>query len=174
MFNIPNLLTLFRLILVPVFLYLLSLVAVWAPWACLGIGLLMSLTDILDGYLSRKLGQITDLGKVFDPTVDKIAGISMVAGLYFFRGLPLAFVIFKAGKEFLMLVRGIIIVRKWSNIPSANRWGKTAFVLLFISMVPFVLDILPEVRMYFLLAAALAEFAALLSYYVELFTHQKT
>ncbi len=167
--NVPNLLTLLRLALVPVFVYFLSLgAAPWAIPACFAAGLSIAITDILDGYLGRRLNQVTNLGKILDPIVDKIVSMAMLGGLYFFRGLPLAFIIFKAVKELLLLPRGIIVLRRGSEAPSANRWGKAACVVLFAAMIPYVIDVLPGRRVYFLWIAAAAEIAALVGYYVEM------
>ena len=171
MLNVPNLLTFLRLALAPVFIYFLSLgsAAPWAIYACFATGITIALTDILDGYIGRRLNQVTNLGKILDPIVDKIVGVAMLVGLYFFRGLPLAFIIFKVVKELLLLPRGIIVLRRGSEVPSANRWGKAACVVLFAAMIPYVIDTLPQERVYFLWIAAVVEIAALVSYYVELF-----
>jgi CDP-diacylglycerol--glycerol-3-phosphate 3-phosphatidyltransferase len=169
MFNTPNLLTLLRLALAPVFVYFLSLDAHWAIAACFATGAAMGVTDILDGYFGRKLNQITDLGKILDPTVDKIAAVTMLGGLYWFRELPLAFIIFKIIKELLFLPRGIIILKRPGNIPSANRWGKTACVILFAAMIPYVINAWSDTRVYFLWVAAVVEIVALISYYAEFF-----
>ena len=170
MLNIPNLLTLLRLALAPVFVYFLSHGdAPWAIIACFSTGAAMGITDILDGYLGRRLNQITTLGKILDPTVDKIAAVMMLGGLYWFRELPLAFIVFKVIKELLFLPRGIIVLRRPGKIPSANLWGKAACVVLFAAMIPYVIDILPETRVYWLWVAAAVEITALASYYVNLF-----
>ena len=171
MLNIPNLLTLLRLALAPVFVYFLSLDTPWAIAACFSTGAAMGVTDILDGYFGRKLNQITDLGKILDPTVDKIAAVTMLGGLYWFRALPLAFIIFKVVKELLFLPRGIIILKRPGKIPSANWWGKASCTVLFAAMIPYVIDVLPETRVYFLWVAAAVEIIALVSYYVDLLTN---
>ena len=169
MFNVPNLLTFLRLALAPVFVYFLSFGTIsWAIPACFATGMAMGITDILDGYLSRRLNQVTNLGKILDPIVDKISAVIMLGGLYFFRGLPLAFIIFKAVKELLLLPRGIIVLQRESEVPSSNTWGKAACVILFFAMIPFVINVLAETRVYFLWVAAVAEIAALTSYYAEL------
>ncbi len=127
----------------------------------------MGVTDILDGYFGRKLNQITDMGKILDPIVDKIAAVTMLGGLYWFRELPLAFIVFKIIKELLFLPRGLIVLKRPDKIPSANRWGKAACVVLFAAMIPYVLDVLPETRVYFLWVTAAVEIVALVSYYID-------
>ena len=135
--------------------------------SCFAAGAVMALTDTLDGYLGRRLNQITKLGKMLDPTVDKIAAVIMLGGLYWFRELPPAFIVFKVIKELLFLPLVIIVLRRPSEIPSANRWGKTACVVLFVTMIPYVIDALPETRVYFLWVAAVVEIIALTNYYID-------
>ncbi|MFM7368913.1 MAG: CDP-alcohol phosphatidyltransferase family protein, partial [Sphaerospermopsis kisseleviana] len=70
--NIPNTITFSRLLGIPFLLYGLYIPTPQAKWVCLTIFLIAALTDWLDGYLARKLNQITDLGKFLDPLVDKL------------------------------------------------------------------------------------------------------
>ena len=95
--------------------------------------------------------------------------VAMLVGLYFFRGLPLNFIVFKAVKELLLLPRGVVILRRGGNIPSANVWGKAACVVLFLAMWPYVVDVMRETRDIFLWVAAAAEVTALAGYYMEFF-----
>lgn len=168
LFNGPNLLTILRLLLVPVLLWFLSKTEPWAPLACFGTGIFMGITDLLDGFIGRKFGQVTDLGKALDPLVDKIFGVALVAGLYFYRDLPLAFVIFIIAKELVLAVRSLIIFRSWSAVPSANMWGKVGFVVFLLTMATYVVDALPGSRVYFLWITAAIHTSALISYYAEL------
>ena len=71
--TIPNVLTMIRLLLVPVFVVLFLK---GHKMASLGVFIAASLTDMLDGYLARKLNQITDFGKLFDPLADKLMVLS--------------------------------------------------------------------------------------------------
>ncbi len=71
MINLPTWITLSRLLAVPVLLFELHNPAIEARWIGLAVFLVASGTDWLDGYLARKLNQITELGKFLDPLVDK-------------------------------------------------------------------------------------------------------
>ena len=66
--NLPNRLTLLRIVLVPVMVLLCAL-SLW-PWA-LAVFFLAAVTDTLDGYLARRYGLVTDFGKFLDPVADK-------------------------------------------------------------------------------------------------------
>ena len=70
--NIPNLLTVLRVLLIPVFIALFYLPFSWSYWAASGVCALASATDWLDGYLARRLGQSTPFGAFLDPVADKL------------------------------------------------------------------------------------------------------
>ena len=70
--NLPNKLTILRIILVAVFMFFLSLNGVWAKAAALITFLTASFTDFLDGYIAKKNNMVTSFGKLMDPIADKI------------------------------------------------------------------------------------------------------
>ncbi len=72
MLNLPNALTVFRILLVPVLVVVLLTSIEGKEWWGLGLFLLASLTDLLDGFIARRWGKITRLGKLLDPAADKI------------------------------------------------------------------------------------------------------
>lgn len=83
--NLPNRITLLRLVIAIVFFALLSRHSQYQPqpallYVCLGLFIVAAVTDILDGYLARKQNQITALGRVLDPFVDKV----LVCGAFIF------------------------------------------------------------------------------------------
>ncbi len=70
--NIPNILTLLRIIMIPVCVGVYYVPQTWALWAASGIFLAAAITDWFDGYLARKLGQSTPFGAFLDPVADKL------------------------------------------------------------------------------------------------------
>ena len=87
--TIPNILTLSRLALIPLFLWLMS-----RPdrryWVWGGVVIIYGIvSDILDGYLARKLNQITETGKILDPLADKITAGALAVFCVLERGLPI-------------------------------------------------------------------------------------
>ena len=72
MLNIPNLLTLFRIFLIPVFVILFYLPYEWSNQWAAGMFVLAAITDWFDGYLARRLNQSTPFGAFLDPVADKI------------------------------------------------------------------------------------------------------
>lgn len=91
MFTIPNILTMSRIAWIPVMIVLFSLesaMGLSATWICLGIYALASITDFFDGYLARKLNQVSDFGTFLDPISDKIFVVSVLVLLVGYGRLP--------------------------------------------------------------------------------------
>lgn len=72
MWNTPNLLTLLRILLIPVFIGVFYIPAVWTPFACALVFTIAALTDWLDGYLARRWRQTSPFGAFLDPVADKL------------------------------------------------------------------------------------------------------
>ena len=72
MWNVPNILTLLRIFLIPVFVGFFYLPFAWARLACALVFGLAALTDLVDGYLARRWGQTSALGAFLDPVADKL------------------------------------------------------------------------------------------------------
>jgi len=129
--TIPNVLTMIRLILVPVFVVLFLR---GHKMASLAVFVAASLTDMLDGYLARKLHQITDFGKLFDPLADKLMVLSAmvcqgIAGVF-----PWSAIIIVACKELLMVLGGLFMLNR-DVVVYSNYVGKTAQVCFIISLI---------------------------------------
>jgi CDP-diacylglycerol---glycerol-3-phosphate 3-phosphatidyltransferase len=118
--TIPNWITFSRLLGIPFLLYGLYNPTTQAKWICLAIFLVAALTDWLDGYLARKLNQISDLGKFLDPLVDKFLVLAPLMVLIELGKVP-------AWGVFLILARELAIAG-WrvnqTQITGANIWGK--------------------------------------------------
>ncbi len=129
--TIPNVLTILRMILIPVFVVLFFK---GLKMASLGVFCAASLTDMLDGYLARKLNQITDFGKLFDPLADKLMVITAMVCQTFWGPLPLIAVIIVAAKELVMVLGGMFMLNRGVVVYS-NYFGKTAQVGFIASLV---------------------------------------
>ncbi len=118
--NIPNSITFSRLLGIPIILYALKTPTNQNLWISLVIFLIASATDFLDGYLARKLNQVTDLGKFLDPLVDKLLILAPLLALIELGKVP-------AWGVFLILSRELTIAG-WrvnqSKVSGANIWGK--------------------------------------------------
>jgi CDP-diacylglycerol---glycerol-3-phosphate 3-phosphatidyltransferase len=118
--NIPNTITFSRILGIPFILYLLQNPTTQSRWICLGIFLICALTDWLDGYLARKLNQITDLGKFLDPLVDKLLVLAPLLSLIELKQIPAWGVFIILGRE--LTVAGWRVNQ--TSISGANIWGK--------------------------------------------------
>ncbi len=118
----PNWFTTLRILLAPfVALFVLREQFV----AAIGLFVLASLTDFIDGALARTRGQITNLGKVLDPIADKLLiGVLTVTMVWIYLSSSLAVII--VAIEFLFIIGGFWRLSK-GIIPSANWWGKIKF-----------------------------------------------
>ncbi|MDJ0556039.1 MAG: CDP-diacylglycerol--glycerol-3-phosphate 3-phosphatidyltransferase [Microcoleaceae cyanobacterium MO_207.B10] len=118
--NIPNWITFSRLLGVPLILYTLANPTNHSRWICMIIFIVAAGTDFLDGYLARKLNQVTDLGKFLDPLVDKLLVLAPLLALIELGKVP-------AWGVFLILGRELTIAG-WrinqTKISGANIWGK--------------------------------------------------
>lgn len=137
--NLPTWITLVRLLGVPVVLYGLQVPSVVSPWLTLAFFLGIAATDWLDGYLARRLNQVTELGKFLDPLVDKLMVMAPLLGLLAIGRLPVWGV-------FLILARELAIAG-WrvnqTQITGANLWGKAKTVSQ-IAAIALLLVPLPE------------------------------
>ena len=129
--TIPNVLTMIRLILIPVFVVLFFS---GLRKAALAVFVAASLTDMLDGYLARKLNQITDFGKLFDPLADKLMVLTAMVCQAIAGVFPWAAVIIVACKELYMVLGGMFMLKRGVVVYS-NLIGKAAQVCFIASLV---------------------------------------
>ena len=130
--NIPNILTMFRFCLIPVYIFAFATNIDKTPagW----IFIIASITDVLDGYIARKFNMMTKQGQLLDPLADKLMQLTVVISLLIAQIIPLWFVIILALKEVLMIIGGIFLYSKKTFVKS-NIFGKVNTVILFITMV---------------------------------------
>ena len=106
--NIPNVLTMLRIILIPVFVAVVfSTPHDRDKIAALVIFAAASITDMFDGMLARKLNQITDFGKLFDPLADKVMVVTAMVCQALIGVFPWIAIIIVGVKELIMMLGGI-------------------------------------------------------------------
>jgi cardiolipin synthase len=138
MWTIPNLVTLLRLLCIPLFLYTLFGRENRAGAALL-LGALGA-TDWVDGFLARRLGQVSEFGKVFDPTVDRLLFIVAITAILIDGSMPLWFGLALLIRE--VLVGAMMVVATFVfGMPRIDvTWlGKTATFLLMFAVPAFLL-----------------------------------
>ena len=131
--TIPNLLSFFRLCLIPVFMWLYC---VERNYLWTGIILIISgLTDTVDGIIARKFNMISDLGKVLDPIADKVTQAAMLFCLLTRFPLMIAPLALMVVKEFFMGVTGLLVIQKTGKVFGADWHGKVNTWLLYAMMI---------------------------------------
>lgn len=149
--NLPNKLTIFRIILVPImviipFLGITGTISgIPISWIIIDlIFILASITDKLDGYLARKNNQITTFGKFLDPLADKILVLAAMTILVEMTKLPAWIPIIVLTREFMVSGYRLVAVEKGGKVIAASKWGKLktvtqmiAIILAFVDLNPF-------------------------------------
>ena len=132
--NIPNALTMLRLVLIPVFVVVFfNTPRDQDKIAALVVFAVASITDMFDGMLARKLNQITDFGKLFDPLADKLMVVTAMVCQAIIGVFPWAAIAVVAAKELIMFFGGMYMLSKGVVVYS-NYWGKTAQVFFIASL----------------------------------------
>ncbi|MGK7907346.1 MAG: CDP-diacylglycerol--glycerol-3-phosphate 3-phosphatidyltransferase [Synechococcus sp.] len=128
--NLPTWITVSRLLAVPIILIGLTLDTFTWHQIALAAFLLGACTDWLDGYLARKLNQVTDLGKLLDPLVDKLLVLAPLLCLVQLQQIP-------AWGVFLLLARELAISgwrSQLKQMAGANWWGKGKTVMQIVAI----------------------------------------
>ena len=159
--NLPNKLTVVRMVLVPFFVaaLLLSKTNDSLKWVALALFVIASLTDFADGYIARKYNLVTNFGKFMDPLADKILTISGMICLVELGRIPSWIVVIIVAREFI--ISGFRLVAAENGVViAANYWGKfkTTFqmimIILMIMNIP-QLQIVTNIVMWIALALTL-------------------
>lgn len=136
--NIPNILTILRFVLIPIFAYFLSIRHfITAVLLFLASGL----TDVLDGYIARKYDLVTSWGKIADPLADKL--MQLTAFIILSQGLkiiPIELVLIILAKEILMGLGAIVLYRQKKYVVSANWYGKMTTVIFYLAIIMLMFD----------------------------------
>ncbi len=126
--TIPNLLSFFRLLLIPVFIW--SYRVKEDRFLATGILLLSGVTDIVDGIIARKFNMVSDFGKVLDPVADKLSQIAMLYCLLSVFPLMMIPLIATIVKGLYMIFSGLLVIKRTGVVDGADWHGKAATVLL--------------------------------------------
>lgn len=134
--HIPNILSIFRIFLIPVFVrHMLAGETLYAAVTLAASGV----TDTLDGTLARKFGWVSQLGKVLDPIADKLTQLTVCVVLaYLLRDYWVFFLILLL-KELIMMIAGAYLLSQQVKLDGAKWCGKVATILFYCSMTVIVL-----------------------------------
>lgn len=168
--NLPNKLTLFRVVLIPFFVVfmLVNVTGNTDKWIALIIFIIASLTDLLDGKIARKYNLITDFGKFMDPLADKLLVCSALICLVSLNRIPAWIVIIIIAREFI--ISGFrLIAADNGRVIAASYWGKFKTTFQMIMVILMIADIsqlfiLTQIIMY---AALILTVVSLVDYLVK-------
>lgn len=139
--NLPNKLTLFRVILIPFFVFfLLTDMAPGSKWIALAIFIVASLTDLLDGKIARKYNLVTNFGKFMDPLADKLLVSSALICFVELSKIPAWIIIIIISREFIISGFRLIASDKGVVI-AAGIWGKVKTTIQMIMVIVLIMDI---------------------------------
>lgn len=164
---IPNLISISRVLLLPVFIYYLSLgkEAFWITILLFGI---IIVTDFLDGFLSRLLNMGSDLGKMLDPVADKIVIAAVAISLIVYKDFPLWYFIFLMVKDLFIMLGGIYLYKFKGHVVYANFWGKLTTVSLAVLVVHYLFsDYIFYPIDYPFIITVIISFISTISYFLE-------
>jgi len=134
--TVPNAVTGLRLLGLPLFAWLVLVPGrLWAGFAVLGV---VATSDWVDGYLARRLGQVSKIGETFDPVVDRLLLIFTVATLLAIDAIPLALVLAVVIRDVVLLGGALLIFGTLTPMP-VSRLGKTGTALLLFGVPGFLL-----------------------------------
>lgn len=141
--TIPNLLSLFRILLIPVIIWLYCVQKAYT--GTILVIALSGFTDIIDGKIARKFNMVSDVGKVLDPIADKLTQAVLVICLIARYPRMRALLSLFAVKECLMLLWGYWTLKRTDTINSAKWYGKLSTVVLYAVMMTLILFVdIPE------------------------------
>jgi len=130
-FTIPNCLSFFRLALVPVFLWFV--IVGWDAWA-LVVLIVASITDFLDGFLARRLHQVSRLGQLLDPAADRLYIFAALIGLAWRDLLPWWLVGIIIARDVMLLGLGIVLANHGHGPLPVHHLGKVATFALLVAL----------------------------------------
>ena len=133
--TIPNIISFIRILLIVPFIIFFILGEYLVAFSFI---VLSGISDCLDGFLARKLNQISELGKLIDPVADKLTLVAVVICLGVLIPQIMPIVIVLVCKDVLMLIGGFYLLKKGITPPSAKWYGKVATIVFYASVVTIV------------------------------------
>lgn len=139
-FTIPNLLSLFRLALIPVYIYIYLGATETYQYITAGAIMAVScLTDLIDGKVARRFNMVSTLGKILDPLADKITQFTLTVCLSLKHPQLFPVLALFVVKELFQLIAGAVHLKMGKMLPGALMAGKVCTTVLFISLIALVL-----------------------------------
>jgi len=167
-----NLLSLIRLLMaIPVFFFLYYIDQSYTLRIIIvALLLLAALTDFLDGFLARKLNEITEFGKIIDPLADKVMIGILVLQLYLLGHLPPFYFFIAVGRDIIIFLGGIFVANKIKKVLPSNMLGKITVLLIGLFLLSIILELnmhAPIVHKLLFYISTILIFASLIGYIIR-------
>lgn len=163
--HVPNLITIARLFLIPVFIYAFFSESPYGQFYALGIYLIAGGTDLLDGYLARKYDVVSVVGIVLDPLADKLMLLTALWCLFTANEISFVVLAVMIAIESLQILSGIYLYfHPQETVIPANKFGKSATVLFALAVSMMILVPNTPLTMAVLLLAVAAKVVSFTSY----------
>ncbi len=175
--NLPNLLSIFRMCLVPVFVVFFFSDTPHAYTYAALIFAIAGITDIADGMIARKFNLITRLGKILDPLADKLMTITVFVCIAIANLIPWWIIALIFTKDFLLVIGGVKLYKEMAAVFQSNVFGKVATLFLVIGGIAILLfeNMIPSsYRTIFAYLAASISLLAFFSYLQQYLKFKKT
>lgn len=151
-FNVSNSLSFLRLLLViPAWFAFNSFDRNLAGYSVGAIGIFAAITDILDGYLARRLNQITEFGKIIDPLADKVLIVFVVLNLFLLGEIPDHYFYMIVLRDVLILTGGLIVSKKLGKVLPSDYIGKATVLAIAFTLLMILLNVDKASLLYLLL-----------------------
>jgi cardiolipin synthase (CMP-forming) len=133
--NLPNSLTVLRMLMVPVFLFFFFVNMENSTAIAFGIVFFAGFTDFLDGYIARKFKLITKFGTAMDPLADKLMLAAVLISLTVKQMIPLWILAIVMVKEATMILGAFVLHRHHEIVIPANKYGKMATIAFYVAII---------------------------------------
>ncbi|MBN2012161.1 CDP-alcohol phosphatidyltransferase family protein [candidate division KSB1 bacterium] len=137
--TVANGLSIIRILLIPAIVYCILHESKSYFWFGVGLVFVAIATDYLDGKMARRLNQVSEYGKIFDPLADKIAIGTLAVLLVIYRDLPVWVAILIIGRDFLILLFGLFLTTRLKYVTSSTRFGKWTAFMIALMIVAYIL-----------------------------------
>lgn len=139
--NIPNVLTIIRLLLIPGFVYYYFSSIENGNRIAIVLFAVAGLTDILDGFIARRYNLVTRLGIVLDPLADKLMLLAVLVSITMKGQIPFWVIVVVAIKETLLILGAITLFNDHDIVVPANIYGKLSTIAFYIAIIAITFDV---------------------------------
>lgn len=172
--NIPNMLTISRIFLVPIYLYVFYTIGDNSLFYAGIIFIIAGVTDVLDGHIARKYNQTTDLGAVLDPFADKLMTFAVLVSFTSANLIPSWILKVLGAKELIMITGGFILFSfRGKQVLPADKYGKIATLSFYLAILSLIFKLPIGFIKTFFITTVILNIVAFINYLIIFITMDK-